>query len=177
MAGVPVDVIRRRLPGSQIVRTMPNVACRVSRGVTLCYAPQDVHSDAMARVSALFGCVGLVEPLLSEDYFHAGTGLSGSGPAYIFTAIQAMADGGVAAGLSRDAALRLAIATTEGAAALLRISGEHPEALKDSVASPNGTTVAGLRVLERRGVRSAFCDGIVAAAERSKEMAREAGKA
>ncbi|MEE2787633.1 MAG: pyrroline-5-carboxylate reductase [Myxococcota bacterium] len=176
MAGVPIQFIRDEIPGAQVVRTMPNVACRIARGVTLSYAGPEVADEARIAVESLFGHVGLVERLAEEAYFHAGTGVSGSGPAYVFMAVQAMADGGVAAGMSRDAALRLSIATVEGAAALLRTTGEHPEALKDSVASPNGTTVAGLRVLERRGMRGALCDAVVAAAERSHMMASEAGK-
>ena len=100
------------------------------------------------------------------------TGLSGSGPAYVFMAIEAMADGGVAAGLPRDVALSLATQTVFGSAKMVMETGKHPGQLKDQVASPGGTTIAGIHELERAGMRAAFMNAVTAASLRSREMSK-----
>ena len=100
----------------------------------------------------------------------AVTGLSGSGPAYAFLMIDALSDGGVAAGLSRQAAIRMAAQTMLGAAKMVLAMGTHPDVLRDQVTSPAGTTIAGIRVLEQRGVRGALIDAVLAAADKSKVM-------
>ena len=102
----------------------------------------------------------------------AVTGLSGSGPAYVFLLIDALSDGGVAAGLKRDDATLLAAQTVYGAAKMVLETGKHPDALRDQVTSPAGTTIAGVRVLENRGLRGALIDAVIAATEKSKDLGK-----
>ncbi|PKI32601.1 hypothetical protein CRG98_046998 [Punica granatum] len=120
-------------------------------------------------IATLFGSIGKIWKA-DEKYFDAITGLSGSGPAYIFLAIEALADGGVAAGLPRDLALSLASQTVLGAATMASKSSKHPGQLKDDVASPGGTTIAGIHELEKSGFRGILMNAVVAAAKRSKEL-------
>lgn len=154
---------------AHIVRAMPNTPVMVRQGVT------GVLADDAAKdlADALFGSVGEVVHLSEEDHFDALTAVSGCGPAYIFIALEALADGAVALGLPRDVALRLAIHTTLGAAALAAAEDVHPAELKDRVASPGGATIAGLAALERGGFRASLIDAVHAAARRSREMAGE----
>jgi pyrroline-5-carboxylate reductase len=105
-----------------------------------------------------------------DSQLNAVTGLSGSGPGFVALLVEALADGGVKAGLPRSLALQLAVQTLSGTAALLEQTGEHPAQIKDRVSSPGGTTIAGLAVLEQRGVRGALIDAVVAAAARAKEL-------
>ncbi len=163
-AGVSRARIVEAASPATVVRTMPNITARVGAGVSLVSAGPD--SDF---VHALFGGVGHAEVLADEDWFHAATALVGSGPAYLFVAIEALADGAVAAGLPRALALRLAAHTVRGSGALAA-EGEHPAVLKDQVASPGGTTIAALGVLESRGYRSALMDAVIAATKRSREL-------
>ena len=156
-------------PNVPVVRTMPNTPCLVGEGATaLCRGTHatDIHMD-IAR--ALFASVGLsVE--VEERLMDAVTGLSGSGPAYVYLMIEAMADGGVRAGLTRPTARLLAAQTVLGAAKMVLTSEDHPAQLRDNVTTPGGTTIAALAVLERAGLRAALMDAIEAAADRSKEL-------
>ncbi|KAF8398274.1 hypothetical protein HHK36_017201 [Tetracentron sinense] len=122
-------------------------------------------------ISSMFGAIGKVWRA-DEKYLDAVTGLSGSGPAYIYLAIDAMADGGVAAGLPRELALGLASQTVLGAASMAVNTGKHPGQLKDDVASPGGTTIAGIHELEKGGFRGILINAIVAAAKRSRELSQ-----
>lgn len=168
VAGMP----RERLPVSpaRLVRTMPNVACRVGQGTTAVLVGPDDDPEDIDRVTRLFSAVGEVVRVPDEAMFHGVTALSASGPAFLFAAMEALADGAVAAGLPRDLARALVVHTFRGATALAAVPGAVPSALKDEVASPAGTTIRGLQVLESRAFRGALLDAVVAAAERSREL-------
>lgn len=154
------------------VRVMPNTPALVGAcAAALSLGSTATHADGEA-VSGLMKAVGVCYTL-KEALLDAVTGLSGSGPAYVFLIAEAMADGGVAAGLPRDVAAGLAAQTLAGAAAMLIHTGKHPAALKDGVASPGGTTIAGIRALEKGGVRGAVMDAVLAAAARATEMAKQ----
>lgn len=170
LAGTSFAQLRDHFPSQvKLVRVMPNLPARVRCGMTL-YCPEE--SQDQARVDKLlrdlFSPLGQVEPLKKEEDFHAATAISGCGPAYLFQVIEALADAGVHQGLTRETALRLAAYTVHGSGALA--IHEHPAILKDQVTSPAGVTIAGVRVLERLGVRSAMFEAVIEAAERSREL-------
>ena len=151
------------------VRVMPNTPALVGAGAAaFCRGPNATASDAKLTAQIL-GAVGVAVEV-PEAQMDAVTGLSGSGPAYGFQIIEALSDGGVAAGLPRDLATRLAAQTMLGAARMVLDTGMHPGALKDMVTSPGGTTIAGLRELEVAGVRGALMEAVGVAAARSREM-------
>jgi pyrroline-5-carboxylate reductase len=152
-----------------VIRVMPNTPCLVGQGVSVVCQTADVPAAAAARVRQLLAAVGRVHEA-DESQLNAVTGLSGSGPGFVALLVEALADGGVKAGLPRPLALALAIETLSGTGALLEQTGEHPAQIKDRVSSPGGTTIAGLAVLEQRGVRGALIDAVVAAANRAKEL-------
>lgn len=171
-AGVSLAKLAQGLGAERrIVRVMPNTPCLVGQsasGYALGSAASEVDGEQVAR---LMGAVG-VAARVSEPLLDAVTGLSGSGPAYIYQVIEALSDGGVKAGLPRDIATRLAAQTVLGAAQMVLSTGQHTGELKDMVTSPGGTTIAGLAVLERSGVRGAFIDAVVAATERARELGK-----
>jgi pyrroline-5-carboxylate reductase len=168
-AGVPLVLLRRWAgPEPSLVRAMPNTPALVGAGIT---GIKGERSDQpLGAAEALFGAVGSVVRLEYEEHFDALTAISGSGPAYLFGAMEALADGGVAAGLDRETAVELAAATVGGAAALAREGSAHTAELKDRVASPGGTTIAGLVELEERGFRAALIAAVRRAAGRSREL-------
>ncbi len=170
-AGVQTSTLRELLPRQvRVVRAMPNTPALIGAGITAVLRhPEEELSDL---VLDLFSAGGEVVPIDKESLFDAVTGLSGSGPAYIYVAIEALADGGVRMGLPRDVALQLATSTVLGSAKLVQESGRHPASLKDDVASPAGTTIAGLAALEQRGFRSALIEAVTAATERGKELGK-----
>ncbi|MBS0210891.1 MAG: pyrroline-5-carboxylate reductase [Planctomycetes bacterium] len=173
-AGVPLRVLSAGL-GSEprLVRVMSNTPCLVGQGASAyCLGPNATKDDA-ALVAKLLESVGRAYQL-DEGLLDVVTGLSGSGPAYAMLMIEALADGGVRCGLPRAVAQGLAAQTLLGAAQMVLATGEHPGALKDQVASPGGTTIAGLAVLEQRGIRSALIEAVTAATNRSKELGQAA---
>jgi len=172
-AGIPLSRISARLGGARkLVRVMPNAPCLVRAGASAIALSPSVSVEERALAVKLFEAVGTVV-VVEERLMDAVTGLSGSGPAYVFQIIEALADGGVKMGLPRDTALTLAAQTVLGAAKQVLETGEHPARLKDKVASPGGTTIAGLHALETGGVRSAVIAAIEAATKRSEELGRD----
>lgn len=169
LAGVPLSALQQGLKTNRIARVMPNTPCLVGQGAAgYAFADPALEQDAKV-VEQLFSSVGIAFSV-PERLLNAVTGLSGSGPAYVYMMIESLSDGGVRMGLPRQVATQLAAQTVLGAAQMVLATGEHPGVLKDRVASPAGTTIAGLQVLEKRGVRSAFIDAVEAATVRSQEL-------
>jgi pyrroline-5-carboxylate reductase len=169
LAGVSIAQLERAFPDRAVVRAMPNTPATVGMGLTAIAAGSGVSAEQMKLATQIFQAVGEVVTI-PESLMDAVTGLSGSGPAYVAIAIEALADGGVAAGLPRAIADRLALQTVLGTATLLNESQLHPAQLKDRVTSPGGTTIAGVRQLEQAGFRSALIEAVIAATKRSQEL-------
>jgi pyrroline-5-carboxylate reductase len=170
-AGVPLAALAAALPpGARIVRAMPNTPALVRAGATAFVANAPCGGADRALARTLFEAVGSAWEAPAEALLDAVTGLSGSGPAYVFVFLEALSDAGVRMGLPRDAATALAIQTVLGAARLAQETGRHPAALKDQVTSPGGTTIAGLERLEAHGFRAAVHEAVAAATRRSKEL-------
>lgn len=171
-AGVPLAVYERALPpGTPVVRVMPNTPALVGKGVAALAAGTAATEEHLATAERLLAATGLVVRVAEPD-LDAVTAVSGSGPAYAFYLIDAMAEAGVLLGLSRDLALRLAAATVEGAGALAVRTGDHPAVLRERVSSPGGTTVAAVAELDAHGVRA----GVVAAARAAHARSVELGQ-
>lgn len=168
-AGVSLAKLQALFASARVVRVMPNTPSLVGEGASAFCCAADVTDEDAATVQRILQSLGFVARV-SESQMDAVTGLSGSGPAYIFVIIEALADGGVSAGLPRPLALQLATQTVLGAAKMVMETGEHPAVLKDAVASPGGTTIAGLSSLEQNGVRRAMIQAVQEAARRSREM-------
>jgi pyrroline-5-carboxylate reductase len=167
-AGITLAQLRMGLKGhTRVVRVMPNTPCLVNASAAG-YAGDAPAAD-MALVAKWFGSVGVAMPL-PEKLLDAVTGLSGSGPAYVFTFIEALADGGVKMGLPRDAAVQLAAQTVLGAAKMVLETGVHPAVLRDAVTSPAGTTIAGLHALEAGALRGTVISAVEAATRRATEL-------
>jgi pyrroline-5-carboxylate reductase len=172
-AGVPIAAIERRLhPPMRIVRAMPNTPATVGAAATAISLGEHATDADLATARTIFDSVGLTVQL-DESQLDAVTGLSGSGPAYLFLIIEALADAGVKVGLSRRASLQLAAQTVLGSAKLLIESGQHPGMLKDGVTSPGGTAIAGLHTLEAGGLRNVLMNAVEAATRRSRELGEE----
>ena len=171
VAGLTLHNLAELAGTPRIIRVMPNTPCLVGRGVSVVCRTPEVPAGDLARVLELLAAVGRVHEA-DETLMDAVTGLSGSGPGFVALLVEALADGGVKAGLPRSLALALAIETLSGTAALLEQTGEHPAQIKDRVSSPGGTTIAGLAVLDQRGVRGALIDAVVAAAARARELGK-----
>eukprot|EP01083_Nonionella_stella_P185227 674821_1 len=171
VAGIPLSRLEGALTRSPVIRVMPNTPALVGAmagGYSLGKRASVEHGRI---VNTLLSALGTVF-CLPEKLLDAVTGLSGSGPAYVFMLIEAMADGGVKAGLPRDVALALAAKTVQGSAQMVLTSGRHPAALKDQVTSPAGTTIAGVHALEKGGFRAAVMDAVDTASKRAHEMGK-----
>lgn len=170
-AGVPLAAIESCLNKDlRLIRVMPNVAVSVGEGASAIAAGVHTRQEDIELSMAIFNSVGKCVFLKENDLLDAITGLSGSGPAYIFMIVDALADAGVKMGLYRPDALMLASQTLLGAAKMLLETGEHPGPLKDSVTSPGGTAIAGLHTLEKGGLRTTLINAVEAATNRSKEL-------
>lgn len=169
-AGVTLEFMRKFVPEKvPIVRVMPNLACSVREAmVTYCPTP-NITKEELETVTSMLSLLGRVMPL-DEQYLNLATGLVGSGPAYIYLIIDALADAGVRLGLPKDVSITLAAQTTLGAAKMVVETGEHPIKLKDMVATPAGTTVEGLLELERGGLRATIISAVTKAAERARGL-------
>ena len=169
-AGIPASRIEAKLPaGTRVVRSMPNTPAIVDAGATAISAGAHAPPEDLETARRIFDSVGKTVTL-DESLMDAVTGLSGSGPAYIFLIIEALSDAGVKMGLHRDSALMLAAQTMLGSAKLLLETGEHPGRLKDMVTSPGGTAIAGLHTLEAGGLRTTLINAVEAATRRAKEL-------
>lgn len=158
-------------PGLPVVRAMPNMPALVGAGASAIAGGNAAGEQDLAWAESVLSSIGVVVRL-PERLLDAATGLSGSGPAYVFLVAEALIEAGVLEGLDREVARVLAIQTLLGAARMLDETGESAEALRAAVTSPGGTTAAGLRALEARAVRSAFLEAVAAAAERSRQLGR-----
>ncbi len=168
-AGVQISQLKRMTGTKRIVRVMPNTPCLIGQGASaLAYGKSVSQSDAEV-VEEFLGLVGKVVTV-KESLIDSVTGLSGSGPAYVFSFIEALIDGAVLTGMARATARELAIQTVIGAAMMLEQTGEHTAVLRDRVTSPGGTTIAGLKALEENAFRDAVMSAVQASAERSMEL-------
>ncbi|MBX7057480.1 MAG: pyrroline-5-carboxylate reductase [Leptospirales bacterium] len=175
-AGLSLQQLGAMIPGAspaQLARAMPNISALVGASASAYFTTSDSLASEVERI---LKSAGSALRVAREELLHAVTGLSGSGPAYVCEFIHALAEGGVAEGLSFDAALQLAVQTLRGTAAMLE-SGRHPIELRNQVASPAGTTISGLRALEERAFHAAVMDAVCAAAQRSRQLGEIAGDA
>jgi pyrroline-5-carboxylate reductase len=171
-AGVPLARIEAGLAqGARVVRVMPNIPCVVGAGAAGYAGGAHVSAADLEKVGAILNSFG-VGLAVEEKYLDAVTGLSGSGPAYVFLFMEALADGGVQVGLARDVALKLAMQTVYGAAKMALEANKHLGELKDEVTSPGGTTIAGLYAMERKGFHGTVMEAVVSATRRSQELGK-----
>ena len=172
-AGVPVRRFTEKLgERTRVVRVMPNTPALIGRGVSAYFAAAECGKRDLEIARAVLSALGPAYELKDESLLDAVTGLSGSGPAYVFVFIEALADAGVKMGMPRQLALDLAAHTVAGAARMVIETREHPAVLKDKVASPGGSTIAGLAELERQAFRSAVISAVEAATLRSRELGK-----
>jgi len=169
LAGIPLSQLEAAFPGYPVMRAMPNTPATVGAGMTALAPGQAVQPQHRQLATRIFQAIGEVVEV-PESLMDAVTGLSGSGPGYVALLIEALTDGGVAAGLPRAIAQKLAVQTVKGTAQLLQETGMHPAELKDRVTSPGGTTIAGIAHLEQVGFRSALIEAVKAACQRSQEL-------
>lgn len=172
IAGVKMEDLSRLFAHrGPVVRSMPNIAATVGESATALCANQKLPSQQMKMVQTLFDCIGKVV-WVEESLMDVVTGLSGSGPAYLYMVIEAMTDGGVKMGMPRNLALQLATQTVVGAAHLVEKTGEHPAVLRDQVTTPGGTTIHAIAELESHGLRSMLINAVVTATLHSRALGR-----
>jgi pyrroline-5-carboxylate reductase len=171
--GIPSQAYLKEMGNTaRLVRVMPNTPCLVGEGASGFAVSDGVKPEDVQLITDLLSTVGIFIQV-PERQLDAVAGLSGSGPAYVYVMIEALADGGVKMGLSREFALQLATHTVLGAAKMVLLTGEHPGMLKDKVCSPRGTTICGVHALEKAGFRASLIDAVEAATLRSREMGTE----
>jgi pyrroline-5-carboxylate reductase len=169
-AGVPLSYLQSFFPRPvRMVRAMPNTPALIQKGATALAPSPEARPGDISTAEGIFQAVGITV-LVKESQMDAVTGLSGSGPAWVFAVIEALAAGGVKEGLSQDVALNLTTQTVLGAAHLIQATGKHPATLRDQVCTPGGTTMAGLYAMEEGGLRLALMNAVIAATKRSKEL-------
>lgn len=169
MAGIPLSTLQTAAPPWPMIRAMPNTPATVGAGMTAIAAGEHASAEHLHQARAIFEAVGEVVEV-PENLINAVTGLSGSGPGYVSIMIEALADGGVAAGLPRAVAQQLALQTVKGTAELLQQTDIHPAVMKDRVTSPGGTTIAGIAQLESAGFRAALINAVRAACDRAAAL-------
>jgi pyrroline-5-carboxylate reductase len=172
-AGIPLSFLEDKLAdgGCRVIRVMPNTPALVQEGAAALSPGRGATDEDMAKAKAIFEAVGQAV-ILPESYLDAVTGLSGSGPAYVFTFIEALIDAGLKVGLPRDAAQTLVLQTILGSVKLSMESGKHPAELRAMVTSPGGTTIAGLHEMARAGFQGIIMDTVEAATRRSTELGK-----
>lgn len=172
VAGLTLEDLESQVsPKVRVIRAMPNTPALVGKGAAGFCAGSQATAEDLATARNLLEAVGVAVEV-PERLMDAVTGLSGSGPAYVYLLIEALADGGLKQGLGRAEAIRLAAQTVYGAAAMVLETGQHPAVLKDMVTSPGGTTIAGLAALEAHGFRAALIEAVTAATRRATELGR-----
>ena len=173
LAGVTISRLSQTFPSVKIIRAMPNTPATVGAAMTALSLAPGIEAEQLNLAKKIFTTIGQVVEV-AENSLDAVTGLSGSGPAYVAILIESLADGGVAAGLSRPIAQQLALQTVLGTAQMLQSTALHPALLKDQVSSPGGTTIAGIGALEAGGFRSAIIKAVQAATQRAQELGKKA---
>lgn len=174
LASVPTTFLEARLaPGVPVIRAMPNTPTLIGAGMTALCPGSHATGAQLAQAQALFAPLGATS-FIDEKHFDAVTGLSASGPAFLYIVIESLADGGVKAGLPRNVAIQLAAQTCLGAARMVLETGQHPALLKDAVTTPAGCTIDGILALEEGGLRVTLIKAIVEASRRAGELVREA---
>lgn len=171
MGSVTIGQIEAFFPGHPVIRTMPNTPLAVGAGMTAIVPGDSVPAQAMENVRRIFAACGEIVQV-EEREIEAVTAVSGCGPGYVYVLIDALADAGVYAGLSRATAIRLAAQTFAGAGKMVLETGSHPAVLRDMVTSPGGTTIAGIRALENGAVRGAVYNAVQAVLDRSEALKR-----
>ncbi len=169
-AGVRLDTIRKGISHDTLVRAMPNTPSRIGQGMTMWTCSNKVEKDGRETVAAILGALGEEMYVDDEKYLDMATALSASGPAYIFTIMEALIDAGVHIGLTRDISEKLVIETMRGSVSMAKESGSHPAVLRNMVTSPGGTTAEALLVLEKGGLRGLLVEAVLAAYKKAQSV-------
>lgn len=170
VAGARIETIRKGLSHEPLIRVMPNTPAQIGMGMSVWTASNEVSDSDRSTISQILKTLGEEYYVEDEGYIDMATGLSASGPAYVFLFIESLIDAGVYLGMPRDMARKLSLQTILGSTELVKQTGDHPAVLKDMVTSPGGTTIEGLTLMENAGFRSAVAGGVRAAFNRSKEL-------
>ena len=170
-AGITINFLEKAFPNIAIIRAMPNNPASIGAGITAIAKGKKVKQEQFKQAWKIFGSVGEVVEV-EEDLMDAVTGLSGSGPAFVYSVIEALAKAGKKLGIEQKTAQKLAVETVLGAARTMKETGKSPKELREMVASPGGTTIEGLKVLEKKKFAEALVEAVIAAAKKSEELSR-----